>query len=205
MKSTSQLLPVISLMLLLSCSNKSSEKKMGEDSLTTQGPEVKGPDRPTIGTVEVPMGIKKSFDEKYPQASNIKWTRPDTNTMFDWEMTDWPRPDSSSFAASFNWDNADYWAWYDSAGTWIGAVNNISDYGSLPKPVNFEINKEFKGYTITSVKRENDKNRTAFEIVIENGDDHGKLLIDENGKVLKQKMTVNGQTTKKKNNPKDSK
>ena len=58
--------------------------------------------------------------------------------------------------------------------------------------------RQFPGFTIVSAKKENDKNRTAYEIKLENGDNKVKILADESGKILKKKADINGEKTKEK-------
>jgi hypothetical protein len=198
------MLAVITIGLLASCKNKSSENTEVKDSLTATNTN-EGMD-PSISSIEVPIGIKTIFEERYPQAANVQWNyyRPVEPYYIDWEWRGWPQMDTMDYVTTYRWNDMDYISWYDDQGNWVATVNNVSDFGTLPQPVNDAISKQYNGYTITSVKKENDKNRTAYEIIIEKGTDHGKLLIDENGKILKKKITVGGETTKDKMNPKDS-
>jgi hypothetical protein len=110
--------------------------------------------------------------------------------------------DTADYVAQFNWDGTDYWAWYDENNNWIGTVSTMSDYAGLPAAVNDAVKKNFDGYTITSVSKENDKNRTAYEIKLSKGDDKAVALIGEDGKVWKKKMNTDGVKTKEKENPK---
>jgi uncharacterized membrane protein YkoI len=48
------------------------------------------------------------------------------------------------------------------------------------------IKNNYAGYKITSIDEENDKNRTAYEIKLEKGDAHARILVDNNGKILKK-------------------
>jgi len=69
----------------------------------------------------------------------------------------------------------------------------------LPDAVNKTLESQFPGYTITNVNKENDKNRTAYEIKMEKGEDKMKALIDQNGNVMKKKGKENGEKIKEKN------
>ena len=100
---------------------------------------------------------------------------------------------------SYNWDGTEYWTWYDDKNNWVGTVSPVTDHASLPAAVNKTVQTEFAGYTITNVDKENDKNRTAYEIEMSKGDDRMKALIAENGKVIKKKsMSADGTKTKEK-------
>jgi uncharacterized membrane protein YkoI len=48
------------------------------------------------------------------------------------------------------------------------------------------IKNNYAGYKITSIDEENDKDRTAYEIKLEKGDAHARILVDKNGKILKK-------------------
>ena len=64
--------------------------------------------------------------------------------------------------------------------------------------MNKTIQAQYPGYTIVSVDKENDKNRTAYEVELSKGDDKAKVLIAENGNVLKKKAVTAGEKTKDK-------
>jgi hypothetical protein len=156
-------------------------------------------------TVEVPVATRTSFEAKYPQASDIEWQyhSPEVVVPIEWEWVEW-KIDTTDYVANFKEDNTDYWVWYDDSGDWIGTVAEVTDYAGLPAAVNKTVKSQFAGYTIVSVDKENDKNRTAYEIKMENGPDKMKALIGENGQVYKKKGKVDGEKVKEKNNPKDS-
>ena len=69
---------------------------------------------------------------------------------------------------------------------WIGSSSVIEDSTMLPDPVKKTIKNNYAGYKITSIDEENDKDRTAYEIKLEKGDAHVRILVDKNGKILKK-------------------
>ena len=160
----------------------------------------------TTRTVQVPEATRTAFAAKYPQASNVTWVyhEPTEVPTIDWDWTSWPMVDTNDMVAKFNVNNDDYWVWYDDSGNWIGTISEVSDNSSLPAPVNARVKSEFPGYTIVSIDKENDKDRTAYEIKLEKGEDKMKALIAENGQLLKKKGKEDGVKVKEKNNPKDS-
>jgi hypothetical protein len=148
--------------------------------------------------VEVPAATRTHFETKYPKASNVTWTHYYPATLpIDWDLAGWPAMDTSDYVANFNMDGSDYWTWYDASGDWIGTVTPVDNSG-LPAPVSATVKSQFAGYTIKSIDKENDKNRTAYEIQLENGNDKMKALIDENGKLMKKKGKVGGEKIKEK-------
>lgn len=154
---------------------------------------------PVTQTIVVPDNVKTSFKAKYPTVSEANWSRYEPVSSFDWEWSGWPMMDTSDYMVKFNWDNTEHWAWFDSDNNWIGTVSTITDYAGLPAAVNKTIAAEFPGYTIVSVDKENDKNRTAYEVELTKGDDKMKALIAEDGSVMKKKGMSEGEKTKEKN------
>lgn len=155
----------------------------------------------TVNTsVEVPEATRTAFQTRYPKVTNVTWRRYEPTNSIEWDWAGWPTLDTSDYVATYNWDGTEYWTWYDDKNNWVGTVSRVSDYKNLPEAVNNRIASDFAGYTITSVDKENDKDRTAYEIDLTKGDDKMTVLIAENGKVLKKKGTVNGEKTKEKAN-----
>lgn len=153
----------------------------------------------TVKTVEVSPEIKTKFTEKYPTAKDIEWTRYETAPQdIDWELTGWPTLDTMDYAARYTIDSSNYWSWYTPEGEWIGTLSTINN-NELPSAVNQTLQSQFAGYSVTSINKEHDKKRTAYEIKLENGADKMKALIDENGNVIKKKGIENGQKVKEKN------
>lgn len=184
-----------------SCGNNSTNDSTKNDTLPPANNTANNTVNNTT-TVQVPEPTQTAFKERYPTASNVTWNRYEPISTIDWEWSGWPAMDTMDYVAQFNWDGTDYWAWYDENNNWIGTVSNISDYSSLPKAVSDALNKDFNGYTIQSVSKENDKNRTAYEVKLTKGDDKAVALVGEDGKIWKKKARVDGEKTKEKTNPK---
>lgn len=146
-----------------------------------------------------PQATVTSFETKYPKASNVRWSRyeapADRSTM---EASDWNyNLDSNDYVVMFNWDNADYYAWYDD-GNWVRASTRMSDHSKLPATVNDVIRKQFADYKIVEVDKEHDKDRTTYEVDLEKGEDKLKVTFDENGTVVKKKGKIDGEKVKEK-------
>lgn len=142
----------------------------------------------TNAALSVPAGIQTSFTARYPTASAVTWSTYDVNTVpVDWELTGWTVMDNSDYVARFRMDDQDYYALYDANGDWIGSYYVVSNNNSLPAAVNSLITSRFNGYTISKVQREFWGDKNAYEIKLVNGENKVKLLVDENGTILKQK------------------
>ena len=194
-------LAVVASALWASCNQAGSSKDNPDSTSVSSQTETR-----RTKTVEVPEATRTSFEAKYPQANNVSWDYPEPVIVapVEWEWTDWPTIDSNDYIARFRLNDNDYWVWYDDSGDWIGTVEEVNDNAALPAAVNKVVKAQFPGYTIKSIDKENDKNRTAYEIQMENGEDKMKALITENGEILKKKGKENGVKIKEKNNPKDS-
>ena len=193
MKSTFLVLATAISFGIMSCNDNAStadESKKDTNTVTTT-------ENTTVTTVEVPPATKTSFETKYPGATNVRWSHyepaADRSTV---DPADWNyNLDTSDYQVVFNWNGEDYYAWYDD-GNWIRATTTVKDNSKLPAAVNATIKAQFPGYEIVEVDKENDKDRTTYEVELKKGDDKMKVHIDENGKVVKEKGKVNGEKVK---------
>ena len=151
-----------------------------------------------VNIIDVPESMKLSFERQYPKGDNATWSSYEPVTAFNWGWSGWPTMDTTDYMVKYTVDNSDYWTWYDNDNNWIGTVSAVTDFTGLPQAVNNSIQSKFPGYTIISVNKENDKNRTAYELELTKGEDKMKALIAENGDVLKKKGTVAGEKIKEK-------
>jgi hypothetical protein len=148
--------------------------------------------------VDVIPAAKTNFESKYPSASNVSWGYYEPYSDINWDWTGWPALDTKDYAVRYNMDGSDYYTWYDQDGNWVGTTTVVTNYSNLPAPVNNAIKREFKDYTIKSVNKENDKNREAYEVKLEKGNDKMTALITSDGTVFKKKGTMDGDKVKEK-------
>lgn len=182
---------------MVSCNDNAATTDTDRDTTTTT---TTTPTTTTTTTdVDVPPATRTSFETKYPNASNVKWTRYQpaadraTMTADDWNYS----LDTNDYEVMFNWDGADYYAWYDD-GNWIRASSPVKDHSKLPANINALIRKNYAGYEITEVDKEHDKDRTTYEVELKKGEDKVKVHFDENGKEIKKKSKIDGEKTKSK-------
>ena len=183
------MMPVTAVLLLASCNNESkSDATTDSTTVTTNTPDMNtGTTGTNTTTVVVPENTRTSFTTKYPTATNVTWRRYDPAMVnIDWDWSGWSL-DTGDYVASYNVDGSDYWVWYDENGNWVGEVSTIKDHASLPAAVTNTLKAKYEGFTIVSVDKENDKNRTAYEIELDKGGEKATVLIDANGKVMKSK------------------
>jgi len=147
--------------------------------------------------VDVPVATRTSFETKYPKATNVRWNRYKVQDKTTMDASDWNyNLDTNDYEVVFNWDGADYYAWYDD-GNWIRESSRVGDHSKLPAAVNDVIKKSYADYTITEVDKEHDKDRTVYEVDLEKGENKVKLTVDENGKIVKKKGKVDGKEIEK--------
>jgi hypothetical protein len=163
----------------------------GVVALVSCGPSYRVTDQSTVSTdtIGVPTEVKTAFSTQYPTASNVAWSNYDASVtpIVDWELNGWTAPTQGSYVVTYNLNNDTYYSWYAPNGDWIGTAYTMSDYKSLPPAVNTMLNDKFPGYTISSVNREMKKGQMAYELQLKNGDSKTKVLVDDNGNIIKQK------------------
>ena len=206
MKSTLIVLLSAGVFAFTACDNAATSEASDKDtsaSMTTTTASTEPTSTSNDVSATVPQPARTNFESRYPQASNVRW---DYYEPMQWEEgewnTDWmSNMDTTDYQVNFNWDGMDYIAWYDN-GEWIGSTARMTDNSKLPKAVNDAIHERYSGYTIKEVDKENDKNKTVYEVDLEKGTDKLKLHFDENGKVMKAKGKVEGEKVKAKDDTK---
>ena len=155
------------------------------------GPSFRVTDQSTVSsdTIGVPPEIKSSFSTQYPTATNVVWSTYDASAtpLVDWDLNGWPPAGEGAYVATFTLNNDTYYSWYAANNDWIGTAYTVNDYKSLPPAINTMLNDKFAGYTISSVNREMKKGQMAYELQLKNGDSKIKMLVDDNGNIIKQK------------------
>lgn len=158
--------------------------------LASCGPSFRVTDQSTVSkdTIGVPTEIKAAFSTQYPTATNVVWSAYDASAtpLVDWDLNGWTAGEGA-YLATFNLNNDTYYAWYAANADWVGTAYALSDYKTLPPAINTMLNDKFPGYTISSVSREMKKDHMAYELQLKNGDSKTKVLVDDNGTIIKQK------------------
>ncbi len=184
MKSVFMMLVAGSSLFTLSCNNSTETTETSTDSSSVSSST---PVNDADAYAGVPQSNRTSFEARYPNASNVKWSKYSRDANRTPDASDWDyKLDSSDYVVYFNWDGQDYTSWYDDT-SWIRTTAKVSDHSKLPKAVNDAIHNKFADYTITSVDKENDKNETRYEVELEKGGNKVKVTIAEDGRIVKQK------------------
>lgn len=145
--------------------------------------------RATDTGVIISSDAQRAFDLQYPSSTNIIWTSYDPAVVInDWELAEWEILNDGDYAVQFDMDNQTYHAWYDKNGNWIGTVQVINDFTTLPAYVTNAISTKYPTYVISGAHKEFTSNRTTYEVVIKEADGKMVLLMDESGNILKSKI-----------------
>lgn len=177
---------VIGAGLFAACGNNSGTSYSEKDTTTTVVPESSVTATPVAPDYNAPDNVRTAFQTKYPTATDVTWSPYKMYDRINWEWTGWPSMDTTYYAVNYTADNRKHTSWWDKIGNWIGSSSTVEDSAMLPDPVKKTLAKSYAGYKITSIDEENDKNRTAYEIKLEKGDAHARLLIDKSGRILKK-------------------
>jgi Putative beta-lactamase-inhibitor-like, PepSY-like len=175
---------VAGALILTACGDNSTETTYNEK--TTETPPTTNTTPTVTPEYNPPDNVRTAFQTKYPKASDVSWSAYKPYERINWEWTGWPSMDSSYYVVNYKMDNRGFWSWWDRNNNWIGSSSVVEDSTMLPDPVKKTLKNSYSGYKITSIDEENDKNRTAYEIKLEKGDAHARILIDKNGKILKK-------------------
>ena len=139
-----------------------------------------------IDTVIVPVAIQTSFSTKYPNATKVMWYQYTPDKIKPTDPTVWYYSlDDKDYYVTYNWQDADYIAWYDN-GNWIRSSQNIDNI-DLPADVMRAINTQYPGYRIVDVDLERDNKQELYEVKLEKGDTKWNVHYTSTGTVSRKK------------------
>lgn len=170
--------------LLLTTGCKETEKK----EVTTTETEITKIEQP-MGPVDiemsaVPESVQTSFKTKSAKAEKITWKKYTANAAED----DTRLVANNDYYYATYYDNgADYTTWYDANGAIVKTSMKVKGPSELTDAVNMVINKEYPGYTISEIDKENDKDIDVYEIELNKGESKSKIKITPAGEIVKRK------------------
>ena len=102
--------------------------------------------------VDVPADLQTSFITRYPDATKIEWSYyNEVPSPIEWDLTDWQMLSNKDYVVRYYINDVPYYSYYDANGNWIGSTYSLSNFTSLPAPINATFASKYPGYTITSV------------------------------------------------------
>jgi uncharacterized membrane protein YkoI len=115
-----------------------------------------------------PEAVTKAFNQKFAEAKSVKWDNEPAN---EWE-------------AEFMMDGKEMTSSFDVAGKWLETETEISSK-DLPAEVTATLAKEFAGYKTGEISIIENPEMKGFEIALKKDKSAVEVVIDANGKVLK--------------------
>jgi len=114
----------------------------------------------TLQTIagDVPAGVQKAFDLKFPGAQTVKWDKENAH----------------EYEATFVWNGARYSANFSDTGDWLETESPMT-FTQIPVRVQEAFNKTYNGVIPKSVSKiETSKNTVEYEVEF----NHGKETIE---------------------------
>jgi len=117
--------------------------------------------------VIVPELVKKSFAEEFPAAVKAKWGV----------------EKAGEYEAEFVMNKSEMSALFDEAGALLEVETEIEKSG-LPSAVTTALTKDFSGYRIGEIEKNDAKGKTTYEMEVKKGKEEFELVFDANGTLL---------------------
>lgn len=117
---------------------------------------------------EVPEAVIRSFNEKFPKASDVEWERKGELYEVDFDMGFF----------------ADHDAWFDASGKMTRHKEEIAK-SDLPKAVTAAITSQFSEYRIDDVDKITENGKVSYKVELENGDSDRKVYFSEDGTFIR--------------------
>lgn len=119
----------------------------------------------------VPKNIKTSFEQKFPNAEEVKW---DQENETEWE-------------AEFTMHGKAYSANYSTDGSWMETEYEI-EISDIPFAVMQTLDMEFIGFDIEEAEMYETAEGMAYEFTLEKAEENIEVAISLDGTILKQEV-----------------
>lgn|SRR5690606_19414467 len=120
-----------------------------------------------IAQSEVPAVVMKSFNEKFPKASDVEWERRGDIYEVDFDM--------GLFA--------DHDALFDASGNITRHKEEISKR-DLPKAVSDAISAQYPEFRIDDVDKITESGKVSYKVELEKGQEDRKVYFSEDGTII---------------------
>ena len=118
---------------------------------------------------KIPAGVTEAFTQKFPGATKVKWGKENAT---EWE-------------AEFMLDGVEYSANFDESGAWMETEYKIGS-SDLPATVQATLDEQFGDYKVELAEVTETGEGKLFELGLKNGKEEMEIVMDGDGKVLKQ-------------------
>jgi uncharacterized membrane protein YkoI len=127
------------------------------------------------------------FTTRYPNAEEVVWYSYSPRDGYEVLPSDWDyHMDASDYEVHFVSDGVTYVSYYDD-GAWIRSESNAFDRAKLPTVISDAINKDYSGYTILDVDREDKPAQVLYEVELSKGTQRCKVHYGADGAIVKKK------------------
>jgi len=136
---------------------------------------------------------EKTFLVQYPNAANAVWVTydPSMAAPIDWQLVGYTPLDASARLVHFSQDNQNYYVLYDRNGFRVASAYVLSDFTVMPVAVTDKLQILFPAYTVTGLSRVTlNDGRMAFEVEQKKWYYTARVLIDDNGNVIDERLVV---------------
>ena len=143
--------------------------------------------------VNSPTAAETTFLVQYPNASNVVWAYYDPVVIapVDWQLTGWRALDANARMVHFNQDNNNYYVLYDRYGYRVASATVLTDFTVIPSAVSNVLTLRYPAYTIIGLNRVTMTNTMAYEVEMKKMFYTARILIDDSGNVIDQRLIVN--------------
>ncbi|WP_036150734.1 PepSY-like domain-containing protein [Maribacter forsetii] len=122
-----------------------------------------------INPNSVPVNLRQSFKQHYPQASDVEW-----------EL------DGQSYKVEFDNNRLEHEIWYATDGKATRAEHEITS-ADLPQAITSVIARNYAGYKVDSIEKTTVNGSTTYDVELEKGwNDEKDVVFNESGKVLSE-------------------
>ena len=141
----------------------------------------------TATKVEVEDAMAKDFETRYPNATEVTWYKYIPRERVELLPSDWEYGmDENDYQVRYLLDGTEYVAYYDN-GVWVRGETTVFDPKKLPATINDAISKQYAGYIIKDVDREESKSQVLYEVELVKGNEKCKIHYTAEGSIAKKK------------------
>ncbi|HSU28148.1 MAG TPA: PepSY-like domain-containing protein [Chitinophagaceae bacterium] len=142
--------------------------------------------------VIAPANLQTAFNAQYPHATRVVWSNynPVVVAPIDWDLAGFAAMDDNDYVVEFTQDGEYYYTWYHDIGKWVGSAYTLKDLSATPPAITGTIRNKYPFYIISTVTKEFKDNSITYEVELKNTQSQVKLLMDENGNIIKERTKL---------------
>ena len=119
----------------------------------------------------VPQNVKTAFSTKFPAATDVEWEE-----------------DEDEYEAEFEFEGKSMSANFSNKGAWVETEYEV-ELDELPSDVSTSVSGLYPGFEIEEVEMIETPDMKGYEIDIEKGEESKEVVLDLNGRFIKEKAS----------------